>query len=124
MGKKVSMKNLDQLLSLCHELADYIDSRGESGDNFTLCGLGLGYRVTSGYLREGMKAMIDLEEAYHQAIEEKKLAMIDRDQMRDFIMDVFGDKEVYTLCDKYKERIKKFVEEINEELYAEIADDL
>jgi hypothetical protein len=63
-------------LSICLELADLVDKSGESGQEVYNKELGIGYRVLSGYLRNGVKEVIDLQAKYHSAIASKNLAEI------------------------------------------------
>lgn len=114
------MKNYDNrvignFIGLCYRMASLIDEKGEMGDEFTLTSLGMGYRAASGVLRNGIMAVIDLEANYHQEKEKANLAKIGEDEMHDFIVDIFGDEDIYTINDEAKSRMKKLVEEINRE---------
>ena len=75
----------------------------------------LGYRALSGILRCGCKEIIDLQNNYHGAIEAKNLAKIGEKEAHDVLEEMFGDREVYTINDKDKERIKAFVRSIQDE---------
>ena len=77
--------------------------------------LGLGYRALSGILRRGCKEIIDLQNSYHGAIESKNLAEIAEKDAHDILEEMFGDRELYTINDKDKERIKAFVRSIQDE---------
>ena len=110
------MKNsIYRFLSICLELADLVDENGESGKEIYNKELGLGYGVLSGYLRKGVKEVIDLQAKYHGAIVSKNMAKIGEREAHDFLEDVFGDREPYTINDKDKERIKVFVKGIMKE---------
>jgi transcriptional regulator with XRE-family HTH domain len=110
--------NIRKLRLLNHmtqeELANVADERGEV-DKPYFEELGLGYRALSGILRRGCKEIIDLQNNYHGAIEAKNLAKIGEKVAHDFLEEMFGDREVYTINDKDKERIKAFVRSIQDE---------
>ena len=104
--------NIGRFLQICIELAEIVDEKGESGDAPYCDDLGLGYRVVSGYLRKGVKEVIDLQSKYHRTVESKNLAKIGEEEAHDFLEEVFGDREPYTINDKDKDRIKTFVRSI------------
>ena len=104
-----------RFLSICIELADLVDENGESGREVYNKELGLGYRALSSYLRKGVQEVIDLQAKYHGAVASKTLAEIGKKEAHDFLEDVFGDREPYTINDKDKERIKAFVKSIMDE---------
>ena len=110
------MKNdyITRLVQICLDIANIADERGEAGEPYSE-ELGLGYRALSGILRRGCKESIDLQNDYHGAIEAKNLAKIGEKEAHDFLEEMFGDREVYTINDKDKERIKAFVRSIQDE---------
>lgn len=112
-----------RFLSICIELADLVDENGESGQEVYNKELGLGYLALSSYLRKGVQEVIDLQAKYHRAVESKTLAEIGEKEAHDFLEDVFGDREPYTINDKDKERIKAFVKNIMEEWDKECVDE-
>lgn len=103
-----------RLVQVCLDIANVADERGEA-DKPYFEELGLGYRALSGILRRGCKEIIDLQNNYHGAIEAKNLAKIGEQEAHDILEEVFGDREVYTINDKDKERIKAFVMSIKDE---------
>ena len=107
--------NIYRFLSICLELADLVDENGGAGHEIYNKQLGIGYRVLSSYLRKGVQEVIDLQAKYYGAIASKNLAEIGEKEAHDFLEDVFGDREPYTINDKDKERIKMFVKGIMKE---------
>ena len=107
--------DIGRFLKICIELAELIDTRGENGEEVYCKELGMGYRVASAYLRRGVKEVIDLQSSYHGAIASKKYSEIGEKQAHDFLEEVFGDREPYTINDKDKGRIKAFVKSIMDE---------
>ena len=103
-----------RLVEVCLDIANVADERGEAGETY-FEELGLGYRALSGILRRGCKEIIDLQNNYHGAIEAKNLAKIGEQEAHDILEEMFGDREVYTINDKDKERIKAFVMSITDE---------
>lgn len=59
-----------------------------------------------------MKSIIDFQDNYSSAIEKKNLAECSERSARNFMADIFGDKDVDSINDKDKERIKEFVQQI------------
>ena len=105
------------------DMANIVDEKGEAGEKIIIPELGIGYRVLSSYFRQGVKEVIDLQAKYYGAIASKNLAEIGEKEAHDFLEDVFGDREPYTINDKDKERIKAFVKSIMEEWDKECVDE-
>lgn len=112
-----------RFLSICLELADLVDENGESGQDTYNKELGIGYGVLSGYLRKGVHEVIDLQAKYHGAVASKNFAEIGEKEAHDFLEDVFGDREPYTINEEDKKRIKAFVKSIMEEWDKECVDE-
>lgn len=103
---------LCRLAELTLRLANIIDRKGEHGDTEIADELGYGYLALSGYLRDGVKAIADFQMDYSNAKSQKELAEISENGARDFLEDIFGDREVDSLNDKAKEEIRDFVQHI------------
>ena len=113
---------ITRLMQVCLDIANLADEKGEQ-DEFILPELGLGDRALSGILRRGCKDIIDLQGKYHAAIEEKNLAKIGEKTAYDFLEDIFGDREIASINDKDRDRIKAFVKQIYDEWeLAEVAE--
>lgn len=106
---------INELLRICLNIADLVDEKGEENDFTFADDLGLGFRALSGYLRSGVKAVIDLQASYHSANEGRILAEIGEKDLQKFVEEVFGDPEPQMINDKDKARIKEFVQGIMKE---------
>lgn len=69
----------------------------------------LGYRALSQYLRQGVKAIIDMQDAYANAKKEMNLATSSEQEARNFLKDIFGDEDIDSISDENKAKIKEFV---------------
>ena len=108
--------DLAKLAEISLRIANIADRKGESEELIYLDELGLGYRALSGYLRAGVKAIADVQEDLSRARANKNCAEISQQSMREFLTDIFGDEEPETLNEKYKQRIREFVQEILKEM--------
>lgn len=101
---------LNKLAEISLNIADIVD---EDGKNNTISSyadtLGYGYLALSRYLRDGVKAIADIQMECSKAKANEALAKISETEMKDFLFDIFGDSEIHTLNDEYKNRIKDFV---------------
>lgn len=111
--------DINRLLKVCLDIAEWVDDKSDTDKNWyggELCDdIGLGCRALSGYLRSGIRAVMELQEKYHRANERRNLAEISEKEMRDFLQDVFGDEEPHTINDKDKARIRDFVQNLMKE---------
>ena len=106
--------SITRMIQVCLDIANLSDEHGEK-DERILDELGLGYRALSGILRMGCKDVIDLQNSYHAAVAAKNIAKIGEDEAHDFLEEVFGDREPYTINETDKNRIKAFVKSIMDE---------
>lgn len=107
-------KRLGDFIALCYKISEYIDDCGENGDHFTLDAFGLGYKAASDRIRNGIIAVIELSRECRYEREHAKLAKIGKEEMRDFMVEIFEDEEIYTVNDEIKESIKKAARDIKE----------
>ena len=107
-------KRLDEFIALCYKISEYIDDCGESDDHFTLDAFGLGYRAASDRIRNGIIAVIELSRECRNERERAKLAKIGENEMRNFMVEIFGDEDFYTVNDEIKDSIKKAARDIEE----------
>lgn len=77
--------------------------------------LGYGHLAFSGILRAGAKAVIDLQNDLHNYKNKYQIQKQDNEQVRDFLEEVFGDREIDCINDKDKERILELCEQIRTE---------
>ncbi len=124
--KKQWWSNINNLIKINLNLAELIDSVGNKGDLgnpseefkhvMWLCHeLGLGYRALTGYIRKGVKEVIDTQGAVHSANESAYLAKVGEEEARDFLEDIFGDRDAYCFNDEIKARIREAVRKIEED---------
>ncbi len=113
---------VNELVRLCLDLAELADTHGEEDSELDILReLGLGYRAFSRTLRRGVIEIINLQDRCHKEAEKARLCKIGEAQMQEFVEDVFGDPEAYTINDKDKQRIKEFVRQIEAEWEKETA---
>ena len=109
-------KTLHRFLQICMDIAEWHDRKGEE-DHYWFGGelsngIGLGYKAMTGYLRAGVKEVINLQSKYHHAEERRWLAESNEKEKIEFVLDIFGEEDPETLNDEIKERVKKAVKEI------------
>ena len=137
--KKQCYRGINRFLSICLDLADLYDDTGcevylnnnptfeqsarLSHMEWTCSELGLGYRALTSYLRNGVKEIIKLQGEYQREKELKKYAKSSEKDARDFMEELFGDREPECINDKDRERIKNFVKGIMEEWDKEAGED-
>ena len=65
----MAKSKLNRFVQICLDIAEYYDTMGEEADSVLedkmLKELGLGYRALTGYLRNGVKEVIELEDNKH-----------------------------------------------------------
>lgn len=110
---------LCELANLALKIANIVDRHGENGDFSFADELGLGYRALSQYLRQGVKAIIDIQENYSNAKERMNLSESSEREARDFLKDIFGDEDVDSLPEEQKVKIRDYVSGLLEDLDTE-----
>lgn len=112
----MGMNYLNNMLKICLNIADYYDNKGNEDEDFLDDGLtkelGLGYRALTNYLRKGVQEVISLQMNYHNACFERNYEKSIQESQKEYLLDVFGDEEPYSINDKDKQRIKEFVHSI------------
>lgn len=115
----MGMNYLNNMLKICLNIADYYDNKGDKDDDFLddelTKEIGLGYRALTNYLRKGVQEVISLQTNYHNACQQRNFEKSIQESQKDFLLDVFGDEEPYSINDKDKQRIKEFVQSIFKE---------
>ena len=120
-------RRLGRFLEICLKMAEINDrqaeenDRGDSDFNKTL---GLGYLAFSGYMRDGVMRVISLQDTVTHLREKTRIAESSEESARDYLEEVFGDREPENINDKDKERIKAFVQSIFAEWDARIEEDV
>jgi hypothetical protein len=108
----------NRMLELCLNIADLIDEWGHEENpavRLITDELGLGYRALSASLRDGVKEAVDLQARYRRAIENADLAKCGEKYARDFLEDVFGDRDIDSINDSDKERFRELYKKIQKE---------
>lgn len=109
-------KKLNRFLQICLDIAEWYDRKGEEERNFfgneMTKSIGLGYKAMTGYLRTGVKEVIDIQSKYHTAQEKAYYAKSNEKDKRNFLIEIFGEEEPETLNDEIKAKIKNAVHEI------------
>lgn len=109
-------KNLNRLAELCLNIARVAEEAAEENKKCVyLEDLKLGYKALSRHLREGVKAIIDIQEMYVHAKEVVEFAESGENKARDFLGEVFGDRNIECVNNEYKNEIKAFVKKLLEE---------
>ena len=116
----IRMNKVYRLIELCLQLADLADQKHVMPFDEDLH---MGWGAFSSYMRQGVKEVIDLKQDYYNALYRRSIAEQSKKEMSDYLEDVFGDPEPYTINDKDKERIKAFVKSIMKEWDMEGGDD-
>ena len=115
------------MLKICLDIADYYDNKGDTDKDFLNDELtreiGLGYKALTNYLRKGVQEAITLQSNYHSAYAQKNYQKAVCESQKDYLLDVFGDEEPYSINDKDKQRIKEFVQSIFAEWHKENEND-
>lgn len=116
-------RKLGRFLGLCLQMAEINDRQAEEDGNghgdFSRP-LSMGYLAFSGYMREGVMAVISLQDTVSRLKSKTQIAESSEESARDFLEEVFGDRDPETINDKDKERIKAFVQSIFAEWDARI----
>ena len=109
---KQHFRNLYRFMSICLQMADMADEKQESPfDN----GPHMGYRVFSGYMRGGVKEIIDLQNDFYNMAFKAEFAQKDADDARDFLQQCFGDREIDSINEDDRKRILSLCNKIRQE---------
>ena len=109
------VRNLNSLLKDIMNIADAADRRAEDEGIIYLEGLGMGYRALTSHLREGAKAIIDMQEELTMAREEAEIAETAKQECIYFLKDVFGDAEPDCFNEDERQKLRDLVAEIKKE---------
>ena len=111
-ASKQHFRNLYRFISLCLQLADRADAQGETPFNDVLH---IGHRVFSGYMRGGVKEIIDLQNDFYGTVFRAEYAERDEKDARDFLQECFGDREIDSINEDDKKRIIELCQKIKRE---------
>ena len=112
----MAINYINNFLKIALNIADYYDNKGNNGEDFLddemTKEIGLGYRALTSYLRKGVQEVITLQSNYHKACEQRNYEKSIQESQKEYLLDVFGDEEPYSINAKDKQRIKEFVQSI------------
>ena len=104
---------ITRFLQVSLDLANAADEGVEDHPYWEECNMGC--RALSGYLRQGVKCVIDLQSDYYRQKENEKYARMSNDSARDFLKDIFGDRDIDSLNDELKTKLKNYVQHLYDE---------
>lgn len=108
--------DMNKLIEVALNIANYVDREGIKNIVEPMCdSMGLGFGTMSNYLRKGAKACIDMQNEYRSMEWSKKRAVDSENDARDFLEEIFGDREPECINDKDKAKIIEFCHQIYEE---------
>ena len=111
-ASKQHFRNLYRFVSICLQLADMAAEKQETPfDN----SLHVGYRAFSGFMRGGVKEIIDLQNDYCGMVFKAEYAERDEKDARDFLQECFGDREIDSINEGDRERILSLCNKIRQE---------
>lgn len=109
-------KHANRLVELACNLANEIEALGmDKYEELFGKSLRIGIRTCSIDLRQGAKAIIQLQEDVVRQKERAEFSKVGEEEMKDFIVDIFGDENAYMLSDEHKEKLKAFVNDLFKE---------
>ena len=109
-----TIADLNSLASLVLNIANHVDEKGLDGERF--CEeLGMGYRVISGRLRRGVMAISQIQECNSTYREKEQYERSSAEEAVKFLEEIFGDRDIDSMNENDKVRLKEFVKNIYEE---------
>lgn len=107
---KNKVNNLNNFLKISLDSADLVETF-DSINPFT-GGLGLGIRSYPGYIRQGVKEVIDLKQEKTRLKDQLEFA---KDELKEY-REIISPDDLDYLTDENKERIKRFFKELLDEV--------
>ena len=104
---------ITRFLQISLDLANAADEGSEDHPYWDECNLGC--RALSGYLRQGVKCVIDLQSECYRQQENAKFARMDQKSAEDFLQDIFGDRDIDLLNEELKTKLKAYVQQLFDE---------
>lgn len=105
---KIRMNKIYRFIQICLQLADIADQKKETPFHDELT---MGNMAFNGYMRQGVKEIIDLKQDYFFTMSIKE----SEKRARDFLKECFGDSEIDSINDADKERILAVCKQIEAE---------
>lgn len=108
--------NLYRFIPICLQLADLADAQGETPfHNVLPNGFHMGYRTFSGFMRGGVKEIINLQNDFYDMAFKAEYAERDEKAARDFLQECFGDREIDSINEDDRKRILFLCDKIRRE---------
>lgn len=99
---KIRMNKIYRFIQICLQLADIADQKKETPFHDELS---MGCMAFSGYMRQGVKEIIDLKQDYFFTLSRMELAEESEKDARDFLQQCFGDREIDSINEEDRNRI-------------------
>lgn len=106
---------INRLVKIILDIADVVDEKGENGETTYIKELSLGYRALSGYLRQGAKAVIELQESNRNAKDKLEYKNAEIEELKQVSGKIFGDIDLDYFSDEEIEKIKAFITKLIKE---------
>lgn len=112
---------INRLIKIMLDIADISDEKQETPFDREI---GLGYRAFTGYVRKGVKEIIDLKRDYFSACESREYAKMELKENEKMLEQIFGRTDIEVYNDDELARFKALADEIQKEIDEEVnADD-
>lgn len=112
LSSKSHFRNVYRFIPICLQLADLADEKEETPFDENLH---MGYRAFSGYIRGGVKELIDLQNDYYGMVLRADIAKKSEEDARDFLYECFGDREIDSINEADRRRILAICDKIRRE---------
>lgn len=109
-----------RLIEIMLNLADIADEKQETPFDREM---GLGYRAFTGYIRRGVKEIIDLKSKYYSACECEEYAKSNLRDNEEILERIFGRTDLEVYSDEEIARFKALADEIQKEIDEEVNTD-
>ena len=106
-----------KLIEIMLNLADIADEKQETPFDREM---GLGYRAFTGYIREGIKQIIDLRRDYFSAKDCEEYAKMELKSNEEVLEKIFGRTDLDVYNDDELARFKTLADEIQKEIDKEV----
>lgn len=109
------MNRLTNLIRVCHDLAEVIEEKHNKYADLAN-DVGMGYKVLTNYLRQGLIEVVALESRYWREKEQRALARMELKDNIDFIAELFGEIPVELLAEMTNEEEKAKLQKVANEI--------
>lgn len=107
----MDMKRINKLIKIMLDLANKAEENEETPFDVD----GLGCLAFAGYVRNGVKDIIDLQAKYSSVVESERLAKFELEENENLIDHIFGsENDISLFSDEEIDKIKSVVKEIED----------